>query len=239
VGCALPCFSIAHAGDIHGTALEKGGSTRVPGVTVQLFLNGKNVAETNTGTDGTYMVPINSDGDYKITFSMEPDRCEAPYVAEPGLKADTVKVENVFVYPANQKLDAKALAAMIKQRITGSNDPAQAFADLVALSTSGVEPEVLVVVGKEFAKEQPNAVSPTTGRIVVLADQALQLFTEHGGDAKTRKTSFETIFIDESGKKIPREMAETSFIGKQSTVFSQKEGTDWVVKSVILSDMGG
>lgn len=239
VGYTWLGLSRAVAGDIHGTAFEKSGSKPVPGVAVELYRDDKKVAETNTDAHGQYKIEFDSGGNYRIEFAMLPDHCEAPYVSEPSLNADAVKVENVFVYRQNEKANYKDLVDMIRKRVSESGDPTKAFDDLVALSTTGANVEILSQAGAALAKEVPYSVSPITGRIAKIESDAL-LIVDLGayyGPSKGStafKTSIATIFIDESGKRLPFEKAKALFVGKESTVFSAKEGTDWVVKSVIF-----
>jgi hypothetical protein len=102
-------------------------------------------AET-TGSDGRYSVSFSEPGQYRITFTKLPDRCVAPFADEDTKNASDAKQEDVYVYPKDEKLGYESLLEAVKKRAGVSGDTAKYADDIVALSTTGTDPDTLIKV---------------------------------------------------------------------------------------------
>ncbi len=224
---ALAFFNILHsqAGEIHGTAYEKTGPSTVPGVAVQLFRENSKVDEQNTGLDGHYSVSFSQPGRYRITFTKLPDRCVAPFADEDIKNANDAKQEDVYVYPKEEKIGYESLFDAVKKRAAVSGDTAKAADDVVALSTTGTDPETLTKVTERLIAAGYKGIAlPTSGKVTKFDDSLLILNSAQSPEPKKFVTSYQTAFIDASGQTIPLNAAKGVLLGKAVTIFNARDG---------------
>lgn len=218
-------FPDSQAGEIHGAAYEKNGTTPVAGVAIQLFHDSAKVDETNTGSDGRYKVLFNEPGKYKITFTKLPDQCVAPYADEDIKNASDAKQEDVYVYPKDEKIGYQSLLEAVRKRAAVSGDTAKYADDIVALSKTGTDPDTLVKVSERLiAAGYKVGAIPITGKLTDFDGNLLILNTTQSPEPKKLLTSYQTAFIDASGKTIPLSAAKGALLGKAVTVFNTRDG---------------
>jgi|SRR5271165_82463 len=224
----------ASAGEINGTAYEKGGPNPVKGVIVDLYRENALVDSKNTGKDGHYTVQFTKPGQYRINFTKPLYKCIAPYVDESIVEADVKKRHDVWVYPETAEVTQEELLKVVQLHAATSDSPGQAVNDLAALSTAGYDSNILKQVAAALAKESPSLATPMTGTLESIQDGVASVYTEHNAQPSQFKISDATAFIDGSGKKVSPAKAMNTLVGAPVTVFPDaSSGDKWTAKSVV------